>query len=306
MAHSFDIRFARSAGLAAWFEAPANHFGWKGAGRLSIDTEGISIAVRRGLATWFTRRTHRIPATELTQVFREGDALRLEYGADDRRQVLPIWATHRAVAEQIVKLLPTLRTVEIDEPSAPRRFRWDRTLLAWPLLVAAIAVVTWLVLRYQSSRPVPEAPRPVAEAPSVESSESAAAVASPLPITLSAPELQSPLDIAQLRQQQFETELAMLRNRYAFVEQAEDADQLAAIRPEWWTTSFQIDDQESLTGPALTAYREAQLATLSSWRAALSARAAATRLRDDRFLALADRQRKLADEYELLARRYMR
>ena len=34
MAHTFDIRFARSEGLAALFEAPANRLRWKGAGRL--------------------------------------------------------------------------------------------------------------------------------------------------------------------------------------------------------------------------------------------------------------------------------
>ena len=48
MAHTFDIRFARTEGMAALFEAPANRFRWKGAGKLSIDAEGISIAVKRG------------------------------------------------------------------------------------------------------------------------------------------------------------------------------------------------------------------------------------------------------------------
>ena len=37
MAQTFDIRFAKSAGLAGLFEAPANEYRWKGAGRLSID-----------------------------------------------------------------------------------------------------------------------------------------------------------------------------------------------------------------------------------------------------------------------------
>ena len=43
-------------GLAALFESPANRFRWKGAGRLSIDAQGVSVAVRRGLLTFFSRR----------------------------------------------------------------------------------------------------------------------------------------------------------------------------------------------------------------------------------------------------------
>ena len=44
MAHTFDIRFARSAGLAALLEAPENAFRWKGAGLLRIDAQGISFS----------------------------------------------------------------------------------------------------------------------------------------------------------------------------------------------------------------------------------------------------------------------
>src|SRR5688572_32865876 len=87
MAHTFEIRFARSAGLAGLFEAPGNSFRWKGAGRLSIDAQGISIAVKRGLTNLLSRRrSHRIAAAELTEVYREGDALRLEFGSDNRRE----------------------------------------------------------------------------------------------------------------------------------------------------------------------------------------------------------------------------
>lgn len=306
MAHTFDIRFARSAGLAGLFEAPANRFGWKGAGKLSVDEGGISIAARRGLATWFTRRTHRIPAEHLTQVYREGEALRLEYGADEQRQVLPIWAPRSDVAEQIVKLLPTSRTVEIDESSTQRRFRWDRKLLLGTLILLVASGVAWWVARNRPVQPASAAPARVAETPAVEAIVPATPAAlvsvTPKPAAVKA----QPHEVAKQRQAQFEAELVLLRNRYLYMQEASDADQLAAVKAEWWSTSFHIDEQESLTGPAFTGYREAQLATLSSWRAALSARAAAIRLKDDRFLALADRQRELADEYELLVRRYVR
>ena len=107
MAQTFDIRFAKSAGLAGLFEAPANEYRWKGAGRLSIDPTGISIAVRRGLLTLFARATtRRIPTHNLIEVYREGNALRLEFSTQESaRTVLPIWVGDRDAAAQIVTLV---------------------------------------------------------------------------------------------------------------------------------------------------------------------------------------------------------
>ena len=48
MAQTFDIRFARSAGLAAMLEVPENAFRWKGGGLLRIDAHGISMASSAG------------------------------------------------------------------------------------------------------------------------------------------------------------------------------------------------------------------------------------------------------------------
>jgi hypothetical protein len=69
-AQTFDIRFARSTGLAAFLQAPTNTFRWKGSGCLSIDPEGISIVVRRGVFALFPL-TRRVPAANLKGVLRE-------------------------------------------------------------------------------------------------------------------------------------------------------------------------------------------------------------------------------------------
>jgi len=133
MAQTFDIRFARSAGLAGLFEEPANEFRWKGAGRLSIDAAGISIAVKRGLLGLFSRaQSRRITPDSLIHVYREGNALRLEFSThDSRRAVLPIWLEDRDAAEKIVTLLPTQRSVELDDDTGARRkYRFDRKLVA--------------------------------------------------------------------------------------------------------------------------------------------------------------------------------
>jgi hypothetical protein len=130
MAQTFDIRFARSAGLAGFFEAPANEFRWKGAGRLSIDASGISIALRRGLMTLFARgQFRRIAANSLIEVYREGNALRLEFSTrESARAVLPFWASDRIAAAEIVTLLPTHRSVELEDTGSARRYRFDRRL----------------------------------------------------------------------------------------------------------------------------------------------------------------------------------
>lgn len=150
--HTFEIRFAKSEGLAGLFEAPANRLGWKGSGLLSIDGQGISIAVKRGLLTLFSRRSRRFPSESLTEAYREGDALRLVFGSRDQHEILAVWARGGEAAADIVKLLPTLRTVELDESTAAtRRYRFDwRTALL--LLAPAVVVAAGAALLLRKPR----------------------------------------------------------------------------------------------------------------------------------------------------------
>jgi hypothetical protein len=185
VAQTFDIRFARSAGLAGLFEAPANEFRWKGAGRLSIDASGISIAVRRGLMTLFARAQSRHIATNsVIEVYREGSALRLEFSTQESpRTVLPIWARDRKTAAQIVTLLPTQRTVEVEDDAAGpvRRYRLDRRLLVVLSIVAAALGLTALILqRYSAGNnvtPPIESPVLVSLPPAKQESTTAPALA---------------------------------------------------------------------------------------------------------------------------------
>ena len=137
MAHTFVIRFGRSAGLAGLLEAPANSFRWKGSGSLSIDAQGLSIAAKRGILSLFARhRSQRIPASSIREVYREGEALRLEFATEQNaRTTLPFWARDRETAAQIVQLLPTSRTFELEHGTDDPRDR--KVARRTPLMLAA-------------------------------------------------------------------------------------------------------------------------------------------------------------------------
>lgn len=120
MARTFDIRFARSDGIAAILESPANTFRLRGTGSLSIDDTGLEIEPKRGLHSFLSRRVRvRISAAHLREVSREGDSVRIEYGLPgSKRIVLPFWVRDPETAIEILKLVPTQRTIERDEPAA--------------------------------------------------------------------------------------------------------------------------------------------------------------------------------------------
>ena len=153
MTQTFDIRFARSAGFAALLEVPENVFRWKGGGRLRIDAQGVSISVKRGLSALFGgKHTQRIPTENLRAVYREGDALRVEFqSGEDARVVVPFWADDRDTAAKIVQLLPTRETVELEHStdvtrSMKSRADWRAIGIAGTTAVLLVAS-GWLVYR---------------------------------------------------------------------------------------------------------------------------------------------------------------
>jgi hypothetical protein len=166
MPQTFDIRFDRVTGLSMLFDSPRNSFGWRGGGLLSVDAEGISVAVKRGVLSLLSRhRSQRIPAGSIREVYREGEALRVEFATGDNPRItLPFWAPDRATAAQIVESLPTTRTVEVeDEPGERRSAGGARRL---PLLMAAavLLIVVCGALFINFRRPVADS-AVVAEVP---------------------------------------------------------------------------------------------------------------------------------------------
>lgn len=302
MARTFDIRFARSDGIAALLETPANTFRWRGDGLLQIDGESLDIRRKRGFHSLLARRTHfRIHAADLREVTREGEALRIEFGVPgSRRVVLPFWVRDRAEAAEIVRLMPTDRTVESDESvensPAPRQFRVERRWALRLFFVFVIVACAGLLLRGFRTVDVGSA-SPPATAPAEIPVEA---------LTVEAVEPAEELDIARRQQNLFESELKVLRNAYFSLVGRGDAEALERLEPRWWEVRFRIEASEPLSGPAFTGFREGQLAIVSSWTAAVSLHAAGLRLKDDRLIALAEKQRDLAEQQEQILRRYVR
>ena len=300
MAQTFDIRFANSAGLAGLFEAPANEYRWKGAGRLSIDATGISIAVRRGLLTLFARpATRRIPTDDLIEVYREGNALRLEFSTQESpRTVLPIWVGDRDAAAEIVTLLPTQRSVELEESDSAsgRRYRFDRRLIA-VLLIAVVSVgIGGLALQ-----------RYFTEVPAMQRVEADALPAPP--VTQAAPDLpaqtETPVDtvaggrdsgaprkfllnrIARAEFERFQAESHALHSDYLALPVPLTAEDLESLEARWREVTTRIYGMEDFEGIEFVAQRELELAVARSWRYYFSICAAALRADDPRLFELA-------------------
>lgn len=307
MANTFDIRFAKSAGLAALFEAPANRFRWKGAGRISIDAQGVSIAVRRGFMNLFSRRrSHRISPGEFTEVYREGDALRLEFSNADVREVLPIWATGSDTAAQIVKLLPTSRTVELEGDTPPAAtYRFDRPVVAWLLgCAAALALGSWALQRMLAP-PVATIPEALT-GPDVEFSPARDAAppapAQPAATPVQAPALVQPIArgsrayaAARNHVALFEAELdERLREYLGWLESPAPVD-LVRLERRWRQMVERIQGNMDYQGPELWMLRDAQLEICRNWQQFLLLFAAGLRAHDSDLTSLAFSLRRDAD-----------
>jgi hypothetical protein len=202
MAQTFDIRFARSDGLTALLETPGNRFRWKGGGLLCIDAESIRFSVKRGLLTLFARnQTQRIPAAALKEVYREGEKLRVEFQTDTTaREVLPFWAGNREIAAQIVRLLPTSHTVEIEHSTdaadaEKSRLDWQMLMLLGVAIVALMSG-TWAV--YERTRlSITGTPTPVSVRATPDQAVAQISDGATPPAHESAPPVPSPSSSAQ-------------------------------------------------------------------------------------------------------------
>ncbi len=318
MTHTFDIRFARTAGFAAWLEAPANRFRWKGAGRLSISPDGITIAASRGLASLFRRTPSRkIRAGDLKEVYREGAALRLEFAtAESAREVVPLWVKDRETAANIVNLLPTTRTVELEESPAHAepRARIDRRVAAALLAGIAIGVAATWALMGNERAPVAVVSQPAIVAAKVEVDSAAPAMPVPFPeprpvssdsaayksaarvVSVFNAEANDLLKAYQLNRMDLESDV-MTREQFA--------DALPALERRWWKLTLQVMDADELAVPQFADVRAATLDVAVHWRNFLTLYAEGMRKDDPAMIRRAFSTLALAEREQWTLRRFV-
>jgi len=344
MAQTFDIRFARSVGLTALLEVPLNRFRWKGGGHLRIDASGISIGVKRGILALFgARHTQRISNENLRAVYREGEALRVEYDtAESKRIVLPFWAGDSGTAAQIVRLLPTNQTVEIEhstEAPGARKPRADRRVLLTIGVTLAAGIAALWTTSLRTTPPVEGAgaqqvekplPPPVAGTAPPSSAAAMAPPGAAMPVEAfdSIPEVTSsevaviPIsrgtlshDIAVRELAAFERDAASLESDYRLAhkqlmtgEMSPDdfAERLEEFEMRWWKVTFRIYDSKQLEDPALLELRRVMLGAARRWRNFLSEYAEGLRSRDQVMIAGPLAEVARAQEMRARARRFVR
>ena len=143
------------------WKSPRTPFAGKAAACSASTPTASASASSAGCSRLFGgKRTQRIPTENLRAVYREGDALRVEFqDGETARIVLPFWADDRETAAKIVRLLPTSQTVEIEHStdvthSAKPRADW-RMLLTMGVALVALVVGSWASVRPRAAAVAP-------------------------------------------------------------------------------------------------------------------------------------------------------
>jgi hypothetical protein len=202
-APAFRIRFSRAQGLAALFEQSTNSFHWVGYGTVHVHDRGLIITARRRHRAGLLRRDKlEVSATDIENVYREAAAVQVTLRGSHRGSFFRFSASDAATAATIVRLLPTTRTLELenvslkatretwltsDQPAADANrspgYNLRRRVL--PALLAAGALLAWPAWRLihavgASTRAPSEATSPgvMTTAPATGSGSHAARVSS--------------------------------------------------------------------------------------------------------------------------------
>jgi hypothetical protein len=156
-APEFKVHFSRPAQSANRPELESNSFRWAGTGALHIFERGVLVVAKRRFPLGFRTLDERfVPASEIADVYREGNAVRVDIlGAPRRREFFQFWTPDAVTAGTIVRLLPTTRTIEYEgtpadpsgaQPSPPPtrpdrsvRVIWAAALLVGLIVIAALA-----------------------------------------------------------------------------------------------------------------------------------------------------------------------
>jgi hypothetical protein len=281
----FRVRFTRSRGFAALFELPENTYQWSGYGTLRVERHGIQFEASRRRVMGLPRAEARFVAgREISNVYREGDGVRVEFRDDAQQNVLNFWAENSAAAASIVEQLPTVRTVEVEE--APRRtVRPAKRAIRLDLLVMLIAAVlvlaavAWLAMRVMAYASMPADSLPAVRPPS-------SVVAQPSAPGVSADDLKiMQQDFARFTARsealrlQFDSAFRSLLNGNLSQENFAGRLEYRFI-PQWVSAEKELRKTPQPPGSPREAFRAALIGVTSNWRSGLEAYVAGLRAAD--------------------------
>jgi len=143
----FPVRFSPALDLSGLLRRPQNSYRWIGPGTLLVDEHGVRVTARRLTVFGLYRTVLFILPTEIREVYREGDSIRIDLQAGTRHDYFRFWAESVGAAADIVRRLPTSRTLELEGPT------WTgggsssdayRSALWLALAVAVVGALAWL------------------------------------------------------------------------------------------------------------------------------------------------------------------
>ena len=151
-APEFQVLFSRPSGVSTRSDSRSNSFRWIGTGTIHILERGLVVSTKRRSPLGFRTADERfVPASEICEVYREGDSVRVDLRGDAQRGVFfQFWTANAATAGTIVRLLPTTRTIEYEGASAehvavPKAAEPSHRQIGSPRIVVSIALIVALV-----------------------------------------------------------------------------------------------------------------------------------------------------------------
>lgn len=115
--HVFPVRFSPTSDLSALLRRPQNSYRWIGVGSLLVDEHGVRVTAKRLTLLGVYRTVLFILPTEIREVYREGESIRIDMQTGTRHDFFRFWAESAEAAGEIVRRLPTSRTIELEGPA---------------------------------------------------------------------------------------------------------------------------------------------------------------------------------------------
>jgi hypothetical protein len=294
----FPVRFAPTTGLSALVRKPSNSFGWVGPGTLCFDDQGVHVSAKRLTLLGLQRARVIIQPTEIHDVYREGNTVQVDLRGGTRRRFFRFWAPSTAAAAEIVRLLPTKRTIELETTSPDRHSPGaSRRSASWQLPLAATLTIALAWFGTTRLLHTPERSRLVTGP--ADSARRAATDAS----NVQSLQVQQALQKFGERFDALTTEFATAFEalQAGSISQREFADGLEAwLLPQWETLGNQLTSDRSVT--ARTGANGELRAIVDNWERALAAYAHGLRTGDPREVLGAFAYMRQAETHQARAR----